>query len=106
MAKTVSIVSQKNQGWLTRGDVIKVTITVDATAERNWVVVSDPERIGMSVSPNFANSSIDSQTSNTWSWPSSPKHACTFMAPSGAPAARRRSRPFVCCSAVMFLVTM
>ena len=34
LQKSVSIVSQKNKGWLTRGDVLRVTITVDATAER------------------------------------------------------------------------
>ena len=49
MTKAVSVVSQKNKGWLTRGDVIKVTITVDATAERNWVVVSDPVPPGATI---------------------------------------------------------
>ena len=49
MEKSVSIVSQKNKGWLTRGDVIRVTITVDATAERNWVVVSDPVPPGATI---------------------------------------------------------
>jgi alpha-2-macroglobulin len=49
LEKSVSIVSQKNKGWLTRGDVIKVTITVDATAERNWVVVSDPVPPGATI---------------------------------------------------------
>ncbi len=49
MEKSVSIVSQKNKGWLTRGDVIKVTISVDATAERNWVVVSDPVPPGATI---------------------------------------------------------
>jgi alpha-2-macroglobulin len=49
MEKSISIVSQKNKGWLTRGDVIKVTITVDATAERNWVVVSDPVPPGATI---------------------------------------------------------
>jgi alpha-2-macroglobulin len=49
MEKSVSIVSQKNKGWLTRGDVIKITISVDATAERNWVVVSDPVPPGATI---------------------------------------------------------
>jgi alpha-2-macroglobulin len=49
MEKAISIVSQRNKGWLTRGDVIKVTITVDATAERNWVVVSDPVPPGATI---------------------------------------------------------
>ena len=42
MSKTTEMVLQKTKGRLTRGDVMKVTITVDATADRNWVVVSDP----------------------------------------------------------------
>ncbi len=49
LEKSVSIVSQRNKGWLTRGDVIKVTISVDATAERNWVVVSDPVPPGATI---------------------------------------------------------
>ena len=40
--KSVGIISQKNKDYLTRGDVIKVRITVDASAERSWVVVNDP----------------------------------------------------------------
>ena len=38
--------------------------------------------------------------------PSSPKHEWSFIALSGAPAARRRSRPFECYSRVTFLVAM
>ena len=49
LEKSVSIVSQRNKGWLTRGDVIKITISVDATAERNWVVVSDPVPPGATI---------------------------------------------------------
>ncbi len=49
MTKSISVVSRKNKGWLTRGDVIRVTLTVDATAERNWVVVSDPVPPGATI---------------------------------------------------------
>ncbi len=42
ISKVVSFLSRKNKDRITRGDVIKVSITVDASAERNWVVVSDP----------------------------------------------------------------
>ena len=49
LEKSISIVSQRNKGWLTRGDVIKITISVDATAERNWVVVSDPVPPGATI---------------------------------------------------------
>jgi alpha-2-macroglobulin len=49
MTKATSIGSQKNKGWLTRGDVIKITITVETSAERNWVVVSDPVPPGATI---------------------------------------------------------
>jgi alpha-2-macroglobulin len=49
MEKTVSVISQKTKGVFTRGDVIKVRITVDASAERNWVVISDPVPPGATI---------------------------------------------------------
>jgi uncharacterized protein YfaS (alpha-2-macroglobulin family) len=49
MEKTTEVVSQRQKGRLTRGDVMKVTITVDATADRNWVVISDPVPPGATI---------------------------------------------------------
>lgn len=49
MTRAVSFVSRKNKDRVTRGDVMKVAITVDATAERNWVVVSDPVPPGATI---------------------------------------------------------
>ncbi len=49
MTKTVSVVQARKAGVLTRGDVLKVSITVDASAERNWVVVSDPVPAGATI---------------------------------------------------------
>ncbi len=49
MEKTTEMVSQKAKGRLTRGDVMKVTITVDATADRSWVVISDPVPPGATI---------------------------------------------------------
>ena len=40
--RKVTILSQKVKGRLTRGDVLKISIAVTASAERNWVVVNDP----------------------------------------------------------------
>ncbi|MEK6637288.1 MAG: MG2 domain-containing protein [Pseudomonadota bacterium] len=57
ISKTVIIVSQKNKGRFTRGDVIKVRITVDANAERNWVVVSDPVPPGATIIGNLGGQS-------------------------------------------------
>lgn len=49
MTREVTPVSQRVKGKWTRGDVAKVRITVDATAERNWVVVSDPVPPGATI---------------------------------------------------------
>ncbi len=49
MTRTMSVVQARNKGMLTRGDVIKVTITVEASAERNWIVVSDPVPAGATI---------------------------------------------------------
>ncbi len=57
MTKSIEVVQARNQGRLTRGDVVKVTITVDASAERNWVVVSDPVPAGATIVGNMANQS-------------------------------------------------
>jgi uncharacterized protein YfaS (alpha-2-macroglobulin family) len=49
MTRQVAVVQARNPGRLTRGDVVKVTITVDASAERNWVVVDDPIPAGATI---------------------------------------------------------
>jgi len=49
MTKATEMVSQKVKGRLSRGDVMKVTISVDATADRNWVVISDPVPPGATI---------------------------------------------------------
>ena len=49
VSRKVDMVQARNPGRLTRGDVMRVTITVDATAERNWVVVSDPVPAGATI---------------------------------------------------------
>jgi alpha-2-macroglobulin len=42
MTKQVEVIQRRVPGKLTRGDVLRIRITVDASAERNWVVVNDP----------------------------------------------------------------
>ena len=49
MTRQTTMVQQRNPGRLTRGDVMRVTLTVDASAERNWVVVNDPVPAGATV---------------------------------------------------------
>jgi len=49
IAKTVTPVVQRNQGTWGRGDVARVTLTIDAQADMTWVVVSDPVPAGASI---------------------------------------------------------
>jgi alpha-2-macroglobulin len=55
--KKVTSVVTKNESKLTRGDVVKVTITVNAGAGRNWVVVNDPIPPGATVIGNLGGQS-------------------------------------------------
>jgi uncharacterized protein YfaS (alpha-2-macroglobulin family) len=57
MTKSVAVLSQKIPGQLTRGDVLKITISVDASAGRNWVVVSDPVPPGATIIGNLGGQS-------------------------------------------------
>ncbi|WP_375398380.1 alpha-2-macroglobulin [uncultured Sphingomonas sp.] len=57
MTKKVEAVSARVPGQFTRGDVLKVTITVEATAERNWVVINDPIPAGATIIGDLANQS-------------------------------------------------
>ena len=42
ITKTVTPVEQKAKGASSRGDVVRVTLQIDAQADMTWVVVSDP----------------------------------------------------------------
>ena len=57
MSRKFEAVSQRNPGRWTRGDVVKVTLTVQASAERNWVVVNDPIPAGATIIGDLANQS-------------------------------------------------
>ncbi|OQW39988.1 MAG: alpha-2-macroglobulin [Proteobacteria bacterium SG_bin5] len=57
LARKVELVQAKHPGRLTRGDVLRVTLTVSASAARNWVVVSDPVPPGASILGANANQS-------------------------------------------------
>ena len=56
-SRSVTPVQVRTKGQLTRGDVLRVTITVDASAERNWVVVDDPIPAGATIIGDLANQS-------------------------------------------------
>ena len=47
--RLVSVVQRRVPGKLSRGDVLRVRLTIDAAAERNWVVVSDPIPAGATI---------------------------------------------------------
>lgn len=55
--KKVEPVKQAVAGTWTRGDVVKVTISVEASAERNWVVVNDPVPTGATIVGNLGGQS-------------------------------------------------
>ena len=42
ITKQIQVIQRRIAGRLSRGDVLRIRITVDASAERNWVVVDDP----------------------------------------------------------------
>ena len=49
MMRKIEVVQARHPGRLTRGDVLRVVLTVDASAERNWVVVNDPVPAGATI---------------------------------------------------------
>ena len=49
LSRKVDVVQARTKGRLTTGDVLRVTLTVAATAERNWVAISDPVPAGATV---------------------------------------------------------
>ncbi len=57
MTKKVEPVKQATPNAWTRGDVVKVTISVEASAERNWVVINDPVPAGATIVGNLGGQS-------------------------------------------------
>ena len=49
LTRKVEVVQVRHRGRLTSGDVLRVTLTVAASAGRTWVVVSDPVPAGATV---------------------------------------------------------
>ena len=47
--KTVTFVEQKTKGAFTRGDVLRVKLEVDSSADMTWVVVADPIPAGATI---------------------------------------------------------
>jgi hypothetical protein len=57
MSRKVDVVQARRQGRLGRGDVVRVTITVEAGTDRNWVVINDPIPPGATVLGNLGGQS-------------------------------------------------
>ncbi|MBU6267638.1 MAG: alpha-2-macroglobulin, partial [Sphingomonadales bacterium] len=49
LSRSVSVVSARHADKLSQGDVVRVRLTIDANAERNWVALVDPLPPGASV---------------------------------------------------------
>ncbi|WP_157215433.1 alpha-2-macroglobulin family protein [Flavisphingomonas formosensis] len=49
ITREVSVLQRRKPGQLTRGDVLKVRITVEANAARSWVVINDPIPAGATI---------------------------------------------------------
>jgi uncharacterized protein YfaS (alpha-2-macroglobulin family) len=72
VAREVSFLVRKAPNVVSRGDVMKVRITVDAAAARSWVVIDDPIPAGASIIGGGGQSSLLAEKANGeegW-WPS------------------------------------
>jgi len=49
MTRSVQVMQARTKGVLTRGDVVRVIINIDASADRNWVVINDPIPAGSTI---------------------------------------------------------
>lgn len=73
LKREVTVVQARTKGVLTRGDVLKITLTIEATAERSWVVLSDPLPAGATVLGGMDNQSqllADQADDGSGAWPS------------------------------------
>ncbi len=70
--KSIKAVSQAKSGQWTRGDVVKVRISVNALAGRNWVVVNDPIPPGATVVGSLGGQSalLANEAQNEGAYPS------------------------------------
>jgi uncharacterized protein YfaS (alpha-2-macroglobulin family) len=67
--RQVSFLQRKAPGRVSRGDVLKVRIVVDAPVDRTWVVVEDPLPAGASIVSGGGQSALlaaQAQGGNVW----------------------------------------
>jgi uncharacterized protein YfaS (alpha-2-macroglobulin family) len=71
LTKDTQVVERKRADRLSRGDVVRVRLTVEASADRNWVVVSDPVPPGATIVSGLGGqSALLNQSSNDTGEPS------------------------------------
>jgi uncharacterized protein YfaS (alpha-2-macroglobulin family) len=71
LAREVSFLQRKRPDRLSRGDVLKIRITVEAPVDRTWVVVEDPLPAGASIISGGGQSALlAEQASGGNAWPS------------------------------------
>ncbi|HEX8668697.1 MAG TPA: MG2 domain-containing protein [Allosphingosinicella sp.] len=71
IAREVSFLQRQRPDRITRGDVIKVRLTLEASVDRTWVVVEDPLPAGASIISGGGQSALlAGQANGGNSWPS------------------------------------
>ena len=99
LARQVTVVSARNPGRLTNGDVIRVTLTIDASADRNWVVVADPIPAGATIVGGDANQSTILAQSTDDTTRRAMSSAATTAGAASSRGCRRGITPSATCSA-------
>lgn len=71
VSREVQFLERQRPGQISRGDVLKVRITIDAPVDRTWVVVSDPIPAGASIVSGTGGQSalFAAQASGGTGWP-------------------------------------
>jgi uncharacterized protein YfaS (alpha-2-macroglobulin family) len=71
VSRDVSFLQRKDAARLSRGDVLKVRITIEAPVDRTWVVVEDPLPAGASIVSGGGQSALlAAQAAGGTGWPS------------------------------------
>ncbi|RVU05944.1 alpha-2-macroglobulin [Novosphingobium umbonatum] len=74
LSRQVTVVSARDPAHLSQGDVLRIRLTIEAQADRNWVVLADPLPPGASVMSGLGGQSQilrkEEGTQTSGAWPS------------------------------------
>jgi uncharacterized protein YfaS (alpha-2-macroglobulin family) len=72
VTREVSFLERRQPGQISRGDVLKIRLTIDAPVDRTWVVVEDPIPAGASIVSGGSNQSalLSAKAEGGNAWPS------------------------------------